>query len=67
MWIPLALAGALARGHIGEVTAAGQTSFLPDDAESTRVVNVLQRGYKGGDDIPVIVVFERRGGSTRAT
>ncbi|MGC1851237.1 MAG: MMPL family transporter, partial [Solirubrobacterales bacterium] len=64
VWIPLALAGALARGQIGEVTAAGQTSFLPDDAESTRVVNALQRGYKGGDDVPAIVVFERRGGLT---
>ncbi|HSS04089.1 MAG TPA: MMPL family transporter [Solirubrobacterales bacterium] len=65
MWIPLALAGALARGQIGEVTAAGQTSFLPDDAESTRVVSALQRDYKGGDDVPAIVVFERKGGLTR--
>jgi RND superfamily putative drug exporter len=65
VWVPLALAGALARGHIGEVTAAGQTSFLPGDAESTRVVDVLQRSYKGGDDVPAIVVFEREGGLTR--
>ncbi len=64
VWIPLALLGALARAHIGEVTSAGQASFLPDDAESTRVVNVLQRSYKGGDDVPVIVVFERKGGLT---
>jgi putative drug exporter of the RND superfamily len=65
VWIPLALLGALARAHIGEVTSAGQASFLPDDAESTRVVNVLQRSYKGGDDVPVIVVFERQGGLTK--
>ena len=65
LWIPLAALGALARGHIGEVTAAGQTSYLPDDAESTRVVNVLQRSYKGGDDVPAIVVFERKGGLTK--
>jgi putative drug exporter of the RND superfamily len=64
IWIPLAIAGALARGHIDEVTAAGQSSFLPEDAESTRVVSVLQNSYKGGDDVPAIVVFERKGGLT---
>ncbi len=65
VWASLALLGALARPHIGEVTSAGQASFLPDDAESTRVVNELQHSYRGGDDVPVIVVFERKGGLTR--
>jgi RND superfamily putative drug exporter len=65
VWVPLAIAGALAHGRLGDVTSAGQTSFLPGDSESTRVVDALQHGYKGGDDIPVIVVFERKGGLTK--
>ncbi len=64
VWIVLGLAGLLGRVHIGDVTAAGQSSFLPSHAESTRVVDVLQRNFKGGDDVPVLVVFERNGGLT---
>ncbi len=66
VWLALGLAGLLARMHIGEVTAAGQSSFLPANAESTQVVDVLQRDFKGGDDVPVLVVFERNGGLTGA-
>ncbi len=66
VWIVLGAAGLLARGHIGEVTAAGQSSFLPADAESTQAVDALQRDFKGGDDVPILVVFERDGGLTGA-
>jgi RND superfamily putative drug exporter len=62
VWLALGLAGLLARTQIGEVTAAGQTSYLPAHSESTRAVNQLQRDFKGGDDVPVLVVFERNGG-----
>ncbi len=65
-WVVLGVAGLLARGHIGEVTAAGQSSFLPANAESTRALDVLQRDFKGGDDVPVLIVFDRDGGLTRA-
>src|SRR6187399_2030051 len=50
VWIALGLAGFLARAHIDEVTAAGQSSYLPSHAESTRVVDLLQSDFKGGDD-----------------
>jgi len=66
VWLALALAGLVARLHIGDVTAAGQSSFLPANAESTRTLDVLQRDFKGGDDVPVLVVFERPGGLTAA-
>jgi RND superfamily putative drug exporter len=66
VWVLFGLAGLLGRIHIGEVTAAGQSSYLPANAESTRVVGVLQRDFKGGDDVPVLVVFERDGGLTGA-
>jgi putative drug exporter of the RND superfamily len=66
VWVLLGIAGLIGRTHIGEVTAAGQSSYLPANAGSTRVVGVLQRDFKGGDDVPVLVVFERNGGLTGA-
>ncbi|HEY7950189.1 MAG TPA: MMPL family transporter [Solirubrobacterales bacterium] len=66
VWVALGLAGLLGRIHIGDVTAAGQSSFLPKNAESTEVLDVLQSDFKGGDDVPVLVVFERNGGLTAA-
>ncbi len=66
IWVLLGIAGLVGRTHIGEVTAAGQSSYLPANAESTRVVGVLQRDFKGGNDAPVLVVFDRKGGLSGA-
>ncbi len=66
VWVALGLAGLFARAHINDVTAAGQSSYLPAHAESTQVVNLLQRDFKGGNDVPVLVVFERNGGLSAA-
>ena len=66
VWIVLGVAGFAARTQIGEVTAAGQNSFLPAHAESTRAVDALQSNFKGGDDVPVLIVFDRDGGLTAA-
>jgi uncharacterized membrane protein YdfJ with MMPL/SSD domain len=52
----------LARTQIGDVTAAGQASYLPADAQSTRAMEALQHSFKGGDDVPVLVVFQRDDG-----
>jgi RND superfamily putative drug exporter len=65
IWVALGIAGIFGRAHIGEVTAAGQTSYLPGGAESTKAVDVLQRDFKGGNDVPVLVVFDRDGGLTK--
>jgi RND superfamily putative drug exporter len=66
VWIVLGIAGFVARAHIGEVTAAGQSSYLPAHAESTRVVDLMQRDFKGGNDVPVLIVFQRNGGLSTA-
>jgi RND superfamily putative drug exporter len=66
IWALFAAAGLFGHAHLGDVTAAGQSSYLPSNAESTRVVDVLQRSYRGGNDIPVLIVFDRDGGLTQA-
>jgi RND superfamily putative drug exporter len=65
VWLLLGAAGLLAHARIDDVTAAGQSSFLPENAESTRAVKALQRVSGGGEEVPVVVVFERRGGLTK--
>jgi len=62
VWLLIGAAGLLAHGHIDDVTAAGQSSFLPADSESTRALDALQRASNGSEDVPVVIVFERRGG-----
>jgi RND superfamily putative drug exporter len=61
-WLLIGAAGLLAHAHIDDVTAAGQSSFLPADSESTRAIDALQQASSGGEDVPVVIVFERRGG-----
>ena len=64
VWLLLGAAGLVAHAHIDDVTAAGQSSFLPADAESTRAVEALQT-VSGGEEVPVVVVFERPDGLTK--
>jgi putative drug exporter of the RND superfamily len=61
-WLLLGAAGLLAHAHIGDVTAAGQSSFLPADSESTRALDALQHASAGSEDVPVVIVFERPDG-----
>jgi len=65
-WILIGIAGFLGRSHLDDVTAAGQSSFLPANAESTRALEVLEDGQGGGEEVPVVIVFERNGGLTKA-
>jgi putative drug exporter of the RND superfamily len=66
VWVALGIAGFVGRTHIDDVTAAGQSSYLPAHAESTQVVELMQRDFKGGNDVPVLIVFERNGGLSAA-
>ena len=66
VWIAIGVAGFVGREHIGDVTSAGQSSFLPAKAESTRAVEALTRSTGGGEEVPAVIVFERRGGLTKA-
>jgi putative drug exporter of the RND superfamily len=71
VWVALAVAGFVGRSHIGDVTAAGQTSFLPKGAESTRALQALDESTSGGsggaktEEVPAVVVFDRPGGLTK--
>ncbi|HKO37131.1 MAG TPA: MMPL family transporter [Solirubrobacterales bacterium] len=62
VWFLIGAAGLLAHAHIDDVTAAGQSSFLPADSESTRAIEALQNASSAGEEVPVVIVFERRGG-----
>lgn len=72
VWLALALAGYLGRSQIGDVTAAGQSSFLPANSESSRAIEALQGGGSqgsgsgAGEEVPAVIVFERPGGLTGA-
>jgi len=69
VWVLIGAAGLLGRAHIDDVTAAGQSSFLPANAESTRALDALESGEGGeggGEEVPVVIVFERDGGLSRA-
>ncbi|MBK5219706.1 MAG: MMPL family transporter [Thermoleophilia bacterium] len=72
VWVAIGIAGLFAHSRIGEVTAAGQSSFLPTNAESTRAIEALEgRGGHGGsggvgEEVPAVIVFERNGGLSKA-
>ncbi len=65
-WLAIGVAGFIGRSHIDGVTAAGQASFLPKNAESTRALDVLQHSQKTGEEVPVVIVFNRVGGLSGA-
>ena len=46
VWLALGVAGFLGRSQIDDVTAAGQSSFLPKNAESTRALDALQHSQQ---------------------
>jgi putative drug exporter of the RND superfamily len=87
VWVALGIGGYVGRSHIGEVTAAGQSSFLPKGAESVRAIEAID-GENGGEageaesgdsgsnvpvtaatghgaeEVPAVIVFDRKGGLT---
>ena len=44
VWVALGVAGCVGHQRIGGVTAAGQASFLPANAESTRAIEAIETG-----------------------
>src|SRR5215203_2515256 len=59
VWLLIGVAGLTAHSHIDDVTAAGQSSFLPADSESTRAIEAIQHASAGREDVPVVIVIER--------
>jgi hypothetical protein len=76
LWIVVGVGGWIARSHIGEITAAGQASFLPRHSEATRAQEALQRGGGGGSrghgqgggaqEVPAVIIFDRESGLTQS-
>ena len=64
VWLVLGAAGAVLHGRLGDVTAPGQSSFLPAHSQSTRVVSQLKSNFRGGESVPLFVVFDRPSGLT---
>ncbi|HEY2053109.1 MAG TPA: MMPL family transporter [Solirubrobacterales bacterium] len=48
IWVALGIGGYVGRSHIGGVTAAGQSSFLPKGAESIEAIEALDRAASVG-------------------
>jgi RND superfamily putative drug exporter len=65
-WLAIAVAGFIGHSKIDDVTAAGQSSFLPKNSESTRALDALQHSQQTGEEVPVVLVFNRVGGLTQA-
>ena len=66
VWLAIGVAGLLAHSKLSGVTAAGQSSFLPANAESTRALDSLEQSQQSGEEVPTVIVFERTGGLTNA-
>ncbi len=65
LWLGLlAVMGPLA-GKLSSVEKNDANSFLPGNAESTKVFNELQ-DFPGGDSVPVVIVYARTSGLTSA-
>jgi RND superfamily putative drug exporter len=67
VWI-LAVVGTLAFNLPGKFTDAEEnesTSFLPEDAESTRALQITER-LNAGEVAPTVIVYRREGGLTPA-
>src|SRR5579872_648768 len=65
VWLAIAgLSGPFA-GKLAGIQRNDPSLFLPSDAESTQVLR-LQSGFQGVDQMPAVLVYERRTGITAA-
>ena len=66
VWILLAVALGPVGSKLGDVTQDDTTSFLPESAESTEVVRILDDDFESGETTQGLLVYERNGGLTEA-
>jgi putative drug exporter of the RND superfamily len=66
LWIVAVLALSPLGAKLGDVTSDETASFLPDDAESTRVQELLKDRFPGGETTLGLIVYKRDGGLTGA-
>jgi putative drug exporter of the RND superfamily len=66
VWIAAVLAFSPLASKLGDVTNDETASFLPEDAESTRVQELLKERFPGGETTIGLLVYRREGGLTDA-
>ena len=64
LFVVFPVAGTLS-GKLSSIIENDQAAFLPDSAESTRSLE-LETRFAGTQDIPALIVWERKGGVTDA-
>jgi len=65
-WIVLFAAMSPLGGKLGDETQDDTTSFLPESAESTEVVRILDDDFESGETTQGLIVYSRDGGLTAA-
>jgi RND superfamily putative drug exporter len=66
LWIVAVAAFALLGSKLADVTNDETASFLPAEAESTRVQELLKERFPGGETTIGLIVYRREGGLTEA-
>ncbi|HXV94530.1 MAG TPA: MMPL family transporter [Pseudonocardia sp.] len=64
-WLGIGAVGGPYQGRLAEVQSNDNASFLPADAESTRVADA-QQAFAEEEVLPAVLVYERLGGLTDA-
>jgi putative drug exporter of the RND superfamily len=66
LWIVGVIALSPLAAKLGDATRDETASFLPDDAEATRVQELLKDRFPGGETALGLIVYKRDGGLTEA-
>src|SRR4051812_3835138 len=64
LWIVLAVVFAPLGSKLADKTDNRTESFLPKDAESTKVVQILEKDFPGGQTVTGLIVYHHPGGLT---
>jgi RND superfamily putative drug exporter len=65
-WLVVALGLGTLQPRLQEATVNDQAAFLPADAESTQVLELLEERFASGSSIPALLVYRRAEGLTEA-
>ncbi len=64
LWVVVAFALSPVGAKLGDETQDDTTSFLPESAESTEVVRILDDEFPAGETTQGLIVYDRNGGLT---
>src|SRR6476661_2876440 len=66
LWLVLVVIFAPLGSKLADKTDDRTESFLPKEAESTKVVRLLEKEFPGGQTVTGLIVYKRPGGLTAA-